>query len=72
MVLDQSVWRIRILEVWSLLEEDKSLQAVVLKKIQRQEKEKREEIEAMAREERLGRRIVAKRKWWARQRRGWC
>ena len=67
MVLDRSVWRIRIFEVWSLLEEDKNLQAVVMKKILRQEKEKREEMEAMARDERIGRRVVAKRKWWARQ-----
>ena len=33
MILDRSVWRIRISEVWSLLEDDNDLQTVILKKI---------------------------------------
>ena len=59
-VMDRSVWRIRIGEVWRLLEEDKELQSVILKKVRRQE---REVTEAVERSDRLERKLVAKDRW---------
>ena len=63
MVIERSVWRIRIAEVWKLLEDDIHLQAVIQKKILRQERDVRETMEAIEKDDRLERRVVAKRKW---------
>ena len=59
-VIDRSVWRLRIGEVWKLVEEDKELQSVILKKVRRQE---REVTEAVERSDRLERKLVTKDRW---------
>ena len=59
MVLERSAWRIRILEVWKILEGDRGLQKVIMKKIQRQEQLRLEE----EKENRIVKQSMAKRNW---------
>ena len=53
LVIERSVWRIRIAEVWKLLEDDINLQEVIQKKILRQERDVRETMEAIEKDDRL-------------------
>ena len=49
--------------MWTLLEDNINLQAVIQKKILRRERDVRETMEAIEKDDRLERRVVAKRKW---------
>ena len=59
-VLRRSWWRIRLTEVWRLLEDDRNLQKAILKKIERQEKDEDYLLEVVEKEEKLERRKDAR------------
>ena len=69
-IIERSVWRLRINGVWKLLKDDDELQAVVIKKIRRQQIVLVETIEAMERSDRLEKRVEAKEKWKAKYEEG--
>ena len=62
-VMSRSWWRLRIEGVWRLIEDDKTLQKAIFKKMERQEKEKDCLLKAVEKEERLERRSAARGKW---------
>ena len=66
-VMERCIWRLRINEVWGLLEHSQELQEVVRKKMWRQEKEMVDLVESVEKEERLERKTVAQVHWRERQ-----